>query len=211
MNENKIVFTDKVTLEDIEYIDSCKEKAQLDSEYWHILKDMMNQGYITTENDNNDLQSEASVDEEVQSENDLNIIKSLLEYQTKMLENINYAIDSLTIQYNEIKKHYTKLSMKLEQMNNKTPSMELTKIINTPITSLKNISEHKTFKTFKSIPTSNNNTLSMKSNIRTQPIVETIKSDDNEDNVSTVSSEYDNYTSSSDEDNKSQSINIEIE
>lgn len=209
MNEHKIVFTEKVTSEDIEYIDSCKEKAQLDSEYWNILKDMMNQGYVTIENDNNDLQSEVSIDE-LQNENDLNVIKSLLEYQTKMLENINYAIDSLTIQYNEIKKHYTKLSMKLEQMNNQTPSMELTKIINTPITSFKNISDQKTFKTLKSIPTSNNNTLSMKSNIRTQPIVETIKSDDNEDNISTVSSEYDNYTSS-DEENRSQSIDVEIE
>lgn len=142
MNKSKtIVFTESVTPEDIEYIDSLKEIAQADTEYWQILKDMLSKGYITYEHEDNvtmdesDNQSDKQSDNQSDysnSDNDIQTIKSLLEYQSKMLENINYSIDFLIKQYKQIKQQYDRLENQTSQTFQTTtnPMFDLSGIIN---------------------------------------------------------------------------------
>ena len=112
----------------VEYIDSCKIRAQTDSEYWQTLKDSMSRGMIQLDEDKSigdeSIEDDKSfVDDKTITDNgstdDVSIesMRSLLEYQVKMLENMNYAIDMLTEKCDELTKYCAKLASRLKKYN----------------------------------------------------------------------------------------------
>lgn len=120
-----IYFVEEMKPEYIEYIDSCKIRAQTDSAYWQILKDSMSHGMIQLDNkyeDNDDsVYDNSSVDDKSNAESDstddvsIESMRSLLEYQIKMLENMNYALDLLTEKCDELTKYCAKLASRLKK------------------------------------------------------------------------------------------------
>lgn len=123
-----IYFVEEMKPEYIEYIDSCKIRAQTDSAYWQTLKDSMSHGMIQLDNDDN-VYDNSSVDDKSHasdSTDDVSIesMRSLLEYQIKMLENMNYAIDLLTEKCDELTKYCAKLASRLKKygVDNTQPS-----------------------------------------------------------------------------------------
>lgn len=129
-----IYFVEVMKPEYVEYIDSCKIRAQTDSEYWQTLKDSMSRGMIQLDNndENNDdnVYDNSSVDDKSNAESDstdtpsVESMRSLLEYQIKMLENMNYAIDLLTEKCDELTKYCAKLASRLKKygVDNTQPS-----------------------------------------------------------------------------------------
>lgn len=138
-NEQSYIYFEEITPEDLEYIDSCKIRAQNDSEYWESLKNLMSQGKIEYNSEllddnssvNNSEISEEFNDEE-QEETTLETIKSLLEYQTKMLENMNYAFDDLTEKCIILSKYCAKLAKRLKKYGGNNSHLDLEGIVNTP-------------------------------------------------------------------------------
>lgn len=137
-NETGYIIFEEITPQYIEYIDSCKLRAQEDPEYWEILKNIMSQGKIEyKENNDEESNNEESVmsysDEESQEdihEDNIEMIKNLLEYQTKMLENMNFAIDDLTEKCLILSKYCYKLAKRLQKFNESTP-VDIQGIVNT--------------------------------------------------------------------------------
>lgn len=109
-----IYFVEEMKPEYIEYIDACKIRAQTDSAYWQVLKESMSTGMIQLDSDNNDSNTNISANEDNMSADDTSI-KSLLEYQIKMLENLNYAVDMLTEKCDELTKYCAKLANRLKK------------------------------------------------------------------------------------------------
>lgn len=125
-----IYFVEEMKPEYVEYIDSCKIRAQTDSEYWQTLKDSMSRGMIQLDSDDksitdDDKSIEDNISEDNVSADDVSIetMRSLLEYQIKMLENMNYAIDMLTEKCDELTKYCAKLASRLKKYNVSQPSM----------------------------------------------------------------------------------------
>ena len=126
-----IYFVEEMKPEYVEYIDSCKIRAQTDSEYWQTLKDSMSRGMIQLDSDDksitdDDKSIEDNISEDNVSANDdvsIETMRSLLEYQIKMLENMNYAIDMLTEKCDELTKYCAKLASRLKKYNVSQPSM----------------------------------------------------------------------------------------
>ena len=119
-----IYFVEDMKPEYLEYIDSCKERAQSDSAYWQDLKESMSRGMIQlADNDDmseHDTQSDTQADTQYDESADgvsEESIRSLLEYQIKMLENMNYAIDMLTEKCDELTKYCSKLAKRLKKYN----------------------------------------------------------------------------------------------
>ena len=121
-----IYFVEEMKPEYLEYIDSCKERAQSDSAYWQELKESMSRGMIQlADNDDmyeHDTQSDADTQADTQYDESADgvseeSIRSLLEYQIKMLENMNYAIDMLTEKCDELTKYCSKLAKRLKKYN----------------------------------------------------------------------------------------------
>lgn len=117
-----IYFVEDMTPEYLEYIDSCKERAQSDSAYWQDLKESMSRGMINmTQLDDRDIDTDTDTntqsDADTQYESNVSAesIRSLLEYQIKMLENMNYAIDMLTERCDELTKYCSKLAKRLKK------------------------------------------------------------------------------------------------
>lgn len=111
-----IYFVEEMKPEYIEYIDACKIRAQTDSAYWQVLKESMSTGMIQLDSDG-DSDTNVSADN-VSTDNmsaDDTSIKSLLEYQIKMLENLNYAVDMLTEKCDELTKYCAKLANRLKK------------------------------------------------------------------------------------------------
>ena len=126
-----IYFVEEMKPEYVEYIDSCKIRAQTDSEYWQTLKDSMSRGMIQLDSDDksitdDDKSIEDNISEDNVSADDVSIetMRSLLEYQIKMLENMNYAIDMLTEKCDELTKYCAKLASRLKKygVDNTQPS-----------------------------------------------------------------------------------------
>lgn len=92
-----IVFED-ITPEYLEFIDICKERAQGDNDYKVILLESMSTGRIEFVNQED---SEEEIDDE--DENDL---KTLLEYQIKLIENMNYSYDIILQRLSDMSKNY---------------------------------------------------------------------------------------------------------
>lgn len=127
-----IYFVEEMKPEYLEYIDSCKERAQTDSAYWQELKESMSRGMIqladntedmsehdntdNTDNTDADTQADIQYDESADGVSEESI-RSLLEYQIKMLENMNYAIDMLTEKCDELTKYCSKLAKRLKKYN----------------------------------------------------------------------------------------------
>lgn len=127
-----IHFDEKMNSEYVAYIDSCKERAQQDSEYWSTLHEMLSQGELLYEPNSEIEESCTSENEEVETEeSDLATIKSLLEYQTKMLENMNFAYDTLISKCDMLTRYCAKLSRRLKSVDPNDSRLELTQIINT--------------------------------------------------------------------------------
>lgn len=145
-----IYFVEEMKPEYLEYIDSCKERAQTDSAYWQELKESMSRGMIQlTDNiddvsEHSDINADTQYDESNMSADDVSeeSIRSLLEYQIKMLENMNYAIDMLTEKCDELTKYCSKLAKRLKKYstNDSTvinhPSTDVSGIINSNIPSV---------------------------------------------------------------------------
>lgn len=114
----------------VEYIDSCKIRAQTDSEYWQTLKDSMSRGMIQLDSDDKSIADDNSIEDNISEDNvsadDVSIesMRSLLEYQIKMLENMNYAIDMLTEKCDELTKYCAKLASRLKKYNVSQPSVD---------------------------------------------------------------------------------------
>lgn len=126
-----IYFVEEMKPEYVEYIDSCKIRAQTDSEYWQTLKDSMSRGMIQLDSDDksitdDDKSIEDNISEDNVSADDVSIesMRSLLEYQIKMLENMNYAIDMLTEKCDELTKYCAKLASRLKKYNVSQPSVD---------------------------------------------------------------------------------------
>ena len=126
-----IYFVEEMKPEYVEYIDSCKIRAQTDSEYWQTLKDSMSRGMIQLDSDDksiadDDKSIEDNISEDNVSSDDVSIesMRSLLEYQIKMLENMNYAIDMLTEKCDELTKYCAKLASRLKKYNVSQPSVD---------------------------------------------------------------------------------------
>lgn len=127
-----IYFVEEMKPEYVEYIDSCKIRAQTDSEYWQTLKDSMSRGMIQLDSDDksitdDDKSIEDNISEDNVSANDdvsIETMRSLLEYQIKMLENMNYAIDMLTEKCDELTKYCAKLASRLKKYNVSQPSVD---------------------------------------------------------------------------------------
>lgn len=124
-----IYFVEEMKPEYVEYIDSCKIRAQTDSEYWQTLKDSMSRGMIQLDSDDKsitdvDKSIEDNISEDNVSADDVSIetMRSLLEYQIKMLENMNYAIDMLTEKCDELTKYCAKLASRLKKYNVSQPA-----------------------------------------------------------------------------------------
>lgn len=124
-----IYFVEEMKPEYVEYIDSCKIRAQTDSEYWQTLKDSMSRGMIQLDSDDksitdDDKSIEDNISEDNVSADDVSIetMRSLLEYQIKMLENMNYAIDMLTEKCDELTKYCAKLASRLKKYNVSQPA-----------------------------------------------------------------------------------------
>lgn len=112
-----IYFVEEMKPEYIEYIDACKIRAQTDSAYWQVLKESMSTGMIQLDGDDGN-DSNTNVSDNVSTDNmsvDDTSIKSLLEYQIKMLENLNYAVDMLTEKCDELTKYCAKLANRLKK------------------------------------------------------------------------------------------------
>lgn len=110
-----IYFVEEMKPEYVEYIDACKIRAQTDSAYWQVLKESMSTGMIQLDSDGD---SNTNVSDNVSTDNmsaDDTSIKSLLEYQIKMLENLNYAVDMLTEKCDELTKYCAKLANRLKK------------------------------------------------------------------------------------------------
>lgn len=117
-----IYFVEEMKPEYLEYIDSCKERAQTDSAYWQELKESMSRGMISLVDENTDVDNADNVSESGDTFTDTQYddvsegsIRSLLEYQIKMLENMNYAIDLLTEKCDELTKYCSKLAKRLKK------------------------------------------------------------------------------------------------
>ena len=126
-----IYFVEEMKPEYVEYIDSCKIRAQTDSEYWQTLKDSMSRGMIQLdEDDKSNADDDKSIEDNISEDNvsadDVSIetMRSLLEYQIKMLENMNYAIDMLTEKCDELTKYCAKLASRLKKYNVSQPSVD---------------------------------------------------------------------------------------
>lgn len=124
-----IYFVEEMKPEYVEYIDSCKIRAQTDSEYWQTLKDSMSRGMIQLdEDDKSNADDDKSIEDNISEDNvsadDVSIetMRSLLEYQIKMLENMNYAIDMLTEKCDELTKYCAKLASRLKKYNVSQPA-----------------------------------------------------------------------------------------
>lgn len=130
-----IRFDEKMTPEYIAYIDSCKERAQQDSEYWSTLHEMLSHGELLYEviseaSEAEELPNSESNETESEEDTDLTTIKSLLEYQTKMLENMNFAYDTLISKCDTLIRYCAKLSRRLRNREGNDSKLELTQIIN---------------------------------------------------------------------------------
>lgn len=119
-----IYFVEVMKPEYVEYIDSCKIRAQTDSAYWQTLKDSMSHGMIQLDSDDKSIADDNSYDNSYDnssvddvSADDVSVesMRSLLEYQIKMLENMNYAIDLLTEKCDELTKYCAKLASRLKK------------------------------------------------------------------------------------------------
>ena len=125
-----IYFVEEMKPEYVEYIDSCKIRAQTDSEYWQALKDSMSRGMIQLDSDDKSIADDNSIEDNISEDNvsadDVSIesMRSLLEYQIKMLENMNYAIDMLTEKCDELTKYCAKLASRLKKYNVSQPSVD---------------------------------------------------------------------------------------
>lgn len=125
-----IYFVEEMKPEYVEYIDSCKIRAQTDSEYWQTLKDSMSRGMIQLDSDDKSIADDNSIEDNISEDNvsadDVSIesMRSLLEYQIKMLENMNYAIDMLTEKCDELTKYCAKLASRLKKYNVSQPSVD---------------------------------------------------------------------------------------
>lgn len=126
-----IYFVEEMKPEYVEYIDSCKIRAQTDPEYWQTLKDSMSRGMIQLdEDDKSNADDDNSIEDNISEDNvsadDVSIesMRSLLEYQIKMLENMNYAIDMLTEKCDELTKYCAKLASRLKKYNVSQPSVD---------------------------------------------------------------------------------------
>lgn len=125
-----IYFVEEMKPEYVEYIDSCKIRAQTDSEYWQTLKDSMSRGMIQVDSDDKSIADDNSIEDNISEDNvsadDVSIesMRSLLEYQIKMLENMNYAIDMLTEKCDELTKYCAKLASRLKKYNVSQPSVD---------------------------------------------------------------------------------------
>lgn len=123
-----IYFVEEMKPEYVEYIDSCKIRAQTDSEYWQTLKDSMSRGMIQLDEDDKSNADDNSIEDNISEDNvsadDVSIesMRSLLEYQIKMLENMNYAIDMLTEKCDELTKYCAKLASRLKKYNVSQPA-----------------------------------------------------------------------------------------
>ena len=123
-----IYFVEEMKPEYVEYIDSCKIRAQTDSEYWQTLKDSMSRGMIQLDSDDKSIVDDNSIKDNISEDNvsadDVSIesMRSLLEYQIKMLENMNYAIDMLTEKCDELTKYCAKLASRLKKYNVSQPA-----------------------------------------------------------------------------------------
>lgn len=147
-----IYFVEEMKPEYLEYIDSCKERAQTDSAYWQELKESMSRGMIqltdnidnvSEHNDTDNTDADAQYDESNVSADDVSeeSIRSLLEYQIKMLENMNYAIDMLTEKCDELTKYCSKLAKRLKKYNCNGVSnpIDVSGIINSNIPSVNKV------------------------------------------------------------------------
>lgn len=145
-----IYFVEDMKPEYLEYIDSCKERAQSDSAYWQDLKESMSRGMIQlADNDDmseHDTQSDADTQADTQYDESADgvseeSIRSLLEYQIKMLENMNYAIDMLTEKCDELTKYCSKLAKRLKKYNCNGVSnpIDVSGIINSNIPSVNKV------------------------------------------------------------------------
>ena len=145
-----IYFVEDMKPEYLEYIDSCKERAQSDSAYWQDLKESMSRGMIQlADNDDmseHDTQSDADTQADTQYDESADgvseeSIRSLLEYQIKMLENMNYAIDMLTEKCDELTKYCSKLAKRLKKYNCSGVSnpIDVSGIINSNIPSVNKV------------------------------------------------------------------------
>ena len=146
-----IYFVEEMKPEYLEYIDSCKERAQSDSAYWQELKESMSRGMIqladnddmSEHDDTDNTDADAQYDESNVSADDVSeeSIRSLLEYQIKMLENMNYAIDMLTEKCDELTKYCSKLAKRLKKYNCNGVSnpIDVSGIINSNIPSVNKV------------------------------------------------------------------------
>ena len=119
-----IYFVEVMKPEYVEYIDSCKIRAQTDSAYWQTLKDSMSHGMIQLDSDDKSIADDNSYDNSYDNSSvddvstdgvSVESMRSLLEYQIKMLENMNYAIDLLTEKCDELTKYCAKLASRLKK------------------------------------------------------------------------------------------------
>ena len=128
-----IYFVEEMKPEYLDYIDSCKERAQTDSAYWQELKESMSRGMIHLTNDEideADIVSEHESTDMQYDESSEESIRSLLEYQIKMLENMNYAIDMLTEKCDELTKYCSKLAKRLKKYGVSANPIDVSGIIN---------------------------------------------------------------------------------
>lgn len=119
-----IYVVEEMKPEYVEYIDSCKIRAQTDSAYWQTLKDSMSHGMIQLDVDDKSIADDNSYDNSYDNSSvddvstdgvSVESMRSLLEYQIKMLENMNYAIDLLTEKCDELTKYCAKLASRLKK------------------------------------------------------------------------------------------------
>lgn len=187
-----IYFVEEMKPEYVEYIDSCKIRAQTDSEYWQTLKDSMSRGMIQLDSDDksiadDDKSIEDNISEDNVSVDDVSIesMRSLLEYQIKMLENMNYAIDMLTDKCDELTKYCAKLASRLKKYNVSQPSVDKSSTVDVNGITNDNDPVNPVKETFKpSIP------LPLKQHVHNDE--DTIKNEnDDEDNDSLEESSHD--------------------
>lgn len=127
-----IVF-EEISPEYLEFIDICKERAQGDNDYKVKLLESMSTGRIEFVNQED---SEEEIDEDSQDD-----LKTLLEYQIKLIENMNYSYDIILQRLSDMSSNYrndtrstrSTVSHKtfIKRNEDKDP-LQLNDIVNTP-------------------------------------------------------------------------------
>lgn len=125
-----IVF-EEISPEYLEFIDICKERAQGDNDYKVKLLESMSTGRIEFVNQ----EDSEEIDEDSQDD-----LKTLLEYQIKLIENMNYSYDIILQRLSDMSSNYRNDTKSRSSVSRKTfikrnedqDLLQLNDIVNTP-------------------------------------------------------------------------------